>query len=256
MFFRLSFSAILVCCVLKVISVAYAQDPPTALNVCGDGRVSLGEVCDDGNVIGGDGCRYDCQKIEICGDGTQDIGEDCDDGNLVDGDGCGPTCTPSFCGNGVLDPGEECDNSDDRCFGCRNFSCENGDPNCVRATCGNGVLEAREQCDDGNLINSDDCVGCRVATCGDGLLKDYNKNGQFEPGDEQCDDGNTISNDGCSASCAPDINTMPRKKNPIKVPIIGGPLRTLAFSGALFGAIGAVLVFVVASGFTGEPGGS
>src|SRR5512147_1551934 len=63
---------------------------------CGDGKIdsSLGEECDDGNRIGGDGCSGIC-KIEpnwncpnagepckpriVCGDGVRDTGEACDD---------------------------------------------------------------------------------------------------------------------------------------------------------------------------------
>jgi cysteine-rich repeat protein len=55
---------------------------------CGDGVVDRGEVCDDGNIASGDGCRFDCLKIESCGDGALDDGEACDDGNGNDGDLC------------------------------------------------------------------------------------------------------------------------------------------------------------------------
>jgi hypothetical protein len=37
----------------------------------------VGEVCDDGNRIGGDGCRADCLGTEACGDGLVDVGEYC-----------------------------------------------------------------------------------------------------------------------------------------------------------------------------------
>lgn len=61
---------------------------------CGDGKLGLGEACDDGaNNVGGYGrCNPDCTLGEYCGDGKQQAGEDCDDGNSVDGDGCGSTC--------------------------------------------------------------------------------------------------------------------------------------------------------------------
>jgi cysteine-rich repeat protein len=45
----------------------------------------------------------------VCGDGTLDVGEVCDDANLVDGDGCDSNCTPTGCGNGVVTVGETCD---------------------------------------------------------------------------------------------------------------------------------------------------
>lgn len=55
---------------------------------CGDGILDSGEVCDDGNNMSGDGCRYDCQKVEVCGDSVKDSGEGCDDGNTTRWDGC------------------------------------------------------------------------------------------------------------------------------------------------------------------------
>ena len=82
---------------------------------CGNGVVDAGEVCDDGNIIDGDGCSHDCQSrrraatassirgeraattatptarrwlladlqaVEICGNGVDaTAGEVCDDGN-------------------------------------------------------------------------------------------------------------------------------------------------------------------------------
>ena len=34
--------------------------------VCGDGHInSVGEVCDDGNYVGGDGCDATCDTIEL-----------------------------------------------------------------------------------------------------------------------------------------------------------------------------------------------
>src|SRR4051812_20940949 len=42
---------------------------------CGDSILELGEVCDDGNRVSGDGCRADCRKVETCNDGVIDQGE-------------------------------------------------------------------------------------------------------------------------------------------------------------------------------------
>jgi cysteine-rich repeat protein len=69
-----------------------AAPPDAAPEVCGDGVVAGGEICDDGNQVSGDGCRADCSGAEICGDGRLDVGEDCDDGNHVNGDGCRADC--------------------------------------------------------------------------------------------------------------------------------------------------------------------
>ena len=61
--------------------------------ICGDGIVSLGEECDDGDNDGGYGeCAPGCTLGAFCGDGIVQEGEDCDDGNNVDGDGCGSAC--------------------------------------------------------------------------------------------------------------------------------------------------------------------
>lgn len=61
---------------------------------CGNGLVDLGEACDDGNVVGGDGCSADCRSAEGCGDGVTDprFGEQCDDHNLASHDGCSTDC--------------------------------------------------------------------------------------------------------------------------------------------------------------------
>ena len=76
---------------------------------CGDGvlqAAALGEACDDGNSVSGDGCSADCieqnysclvpgQKCEStvkCGDGKVTGTETCDDGNADAKDGCDATC--------------------------------------------------------------------------------------------------------------------------------------------------------------------
>jgi len=61
---------------------------------CGNGELqeALGEECDDGNTVDGDGCSADC-RLEYCGDGIiNNIDEECDDGNNVDGDSCSSSC--------------------------------------------------------------------------------------------------------------------------------------------------------------------
>ncbi len=78
--------------------------------VCGDGVRDVGEECDDGDNVSGDGCSAACNIEAYCGDGALDPGEACDDGNNADNDGCSRTCTVEpICGDGNLDPGEACD---------------------------------------------------------------------------------------------------------------------------------------------------
>ena len=82
------------------------------MDVCGDGEQDLGEDCDDGNNVGGDGCAPDCLSTEECGNGIVDAaaGEECDDGNLIGGDLCDGDCqviVSSVCGNEVIDLGDD-----------------------------------------------------------------------------------------------------------------------------------------------------
>jgi fibro-slime domain-containing protein len=161
---------------------------------CGDGKLTEDEACDDGNLIGGDGCADNCLGVEpgyscspagsachvvaLCGDGLVSSNEMCDDGNLTAGDGCSARCK--------LELGYKCD----------------GKPSaCSKTTCGDSRREGAEACDDGNTIPLDGCSAtCQAepdcshssctSDCGDGLLIN-----------EACDDGNVLNGDGCSADC-------------------------------------------------------
>lgn len=97
-------------------------------NVCGDGTIGTGEQCDDGNVIGDDGCSATCLDetvASICGNFILEPPEACDDGNVANNDGCSATCQFEL-------------------------------PIPVLG-CGNAIREIGEQCDDGNLHNLDGC---------------------------------------------------------------------------------------------------
>nr|WP_276603912.1 DUF4215 domain-containing protein [Nannocystis pusilla] len=95
-------------------------------------------------------------------------------------------CEASACGDGDIGPGETCDdgNSDDT------DECVA----CQQASCGDGfVWSGEEDCDDGNDIDTDDCTNaCEPADCGDGIVWE---------GEEECDDGNQVDTDGCSNAC-------------------------------------------------------
>ena len=90
------------------------DNPLAALSAppdCGDGVLNDDEACDDGGVVGGDGCLANCRAIEegficptagqpcnafaVCGDGFTRFPEQCDDGNLAAGDGCSDNCKVS-----------------------------------------------------------------------------------------------------------------------------------------------------------------
>ena len=121
---------------------------------CGDGIISAGEECDDGNTADGDGCDMNCIEEmlwicsgepsmcvqEICGDGVITRSEECDDNNMADGDGCSAACA------------EEMD-----------FVCA-GEPSvCTPDVCGDGILSVNEDCDDNNLVDGDGCdMACEV----------------------------------------------------------------------------------------------
>jgi len=158
---------------------------------CGNANVDPGEVCDDGNIIDGDGCSADCKSREGCGDGivNKGNGEVCDDGNNTNGDGCSKNCrSVEVCGNNVVDPGETCDDGNRKSNdGCK-ADCSS------KEECGNGTLDDHltinpEVCDDGNTINNDGCSNNCASNeaCG---------NGAVDKG-EQCDDDNESNNDGC-----------------------------------------------------------
>ncbi len=161
--------------------------------VCGNGLLDPGEVCDDGNAVSGDGCNATCTSEEYCGNGVVDAraGEQCDDGNLVAGDGCSATCElegSGECGDGTVGPDEQCDDGNTQ-------SGDGCDDQCqleASETCGDGTVDPGEECDDGNTEAGDGCgPSCRTEACGNGVL---------DPG-EVCEDGNTTSGDGCSADC-------------------------------------------------------
>ncbi|MBD3313854.1 PKD domain-containing protein, partial [Candidatus Woesearchaeota archaeon] len=128
---------------------------------CGDSTVDIGETCDDGNTISGDGCDSSCQT-EFCGDGTTQtfIGEQCDDGNNAGGDGCSAICTIEgwpvpTCGDGNIDSGEQCD-SGVGAHSCSDFDSFTG-----------GTLTCSD-C----MFNTTQCTGAGIVngTCGDNII--------------------------------------------------------------------------------------
>ncbi len=183
---------------------------------CGNTVVDTGEECDDGNLVGGDGCDAEC-LCEFCGDGILNNGtvvaecglqsgivEECDDGVGNDdsaADACRTDCTLAHCGDGVTDTGETCDDGDETVTD----SCPDGPAGtCVPAACGDpfvcsdgdcttGPGSGPEECDDNNASNTDACLNtCTDAACGDTFVR---------TGVEDCDDGNAVGGDCCGGSC-------------------------------------------------------
>eukprot|EP00347_Sterkiella_histriomuscorum_P013733 403363576 len=126
------------------------------IEICGDSiRINntVG-LCDDGNVVSGDGCSKICDIetgwtcsggsptsrdacVETCGDGLSVGGLECDDGNILNGDGCSSTCTVEL-----------------------GFYCEGGSAfaaDTCKEICGDGLNMKKYQCDDNNIIDGDGC---------------------------------------------------------------------------------------------------
>ena len=140
-----------------------------------------------------------CFDDPIDNPSTSEAGTSSGDGDgdpSGDGDGDPTTTAGDECGDGIIDAGEDCDD------GGASATC---DADCTLAMCGDGTwnMIADEACDDGNEDNSDACVMCQLATCGDGFV--------FE-GEEQCDDGNDNEEDDCDNDCQP--TTDPQCQEP------------------------------------------
>lgn len=176
-----------------------------------------GSCTDDGNQ-----CTNDVCSAGVCTHPSRPNGTTCDDGLFCTvNDTCqGGTCTagaPRTCADGNACTSDVCDETNDVCV---------NDP--ITPCCGNGVTETGEACDDANTVNTDACVNCQAARCGDGFVQtgvetcDLGAANSDAPnatcrtncmparcGDgildtargEQCDDGNTTPADGCSATC-------------------------------------------------------
>jgi cysteine-rich repeat protein len=168
--------------------------------VCGNGRQTRDEACDDGNTLSGDGCSGDCKQIEpgyhcvpgwpcspICGDGVIKAGETCDDGNTRQGDGCSRYC--------LTEPGWDCTSG--VCV--RLPDVDGGGSDGARLSCGDGIRSGAEECDFGK-DNSDLAYGgcntqCMSVGCGDGLVN----------GPEECaladQNGKIDGREGCTFVC-------------------------------------------------------
>lgn len=212
----------------KAVEANYACPTPgmpcVSTMVCGDGLVTGTEQCDDGNKKENDGCSASCAlepgwaclvpgvscSAAACGDGFVAGAEECDDHNTADDDGCSASCklqtTAVTVAPTATSPGKTT---------IVNWACPTPGAPCLNTVCGNGVREGTEQCDDGNTKALDGCSpscqwepscpgGKCVARCGDGLLFDFDGNGDGVV-DEECDDGNTRDGDGCSGTCKKEL---------------------------------------------------
>ena len=166
-----------------------------------------------------------------CGDGIPIIPEMCDDANLIDGDGCSSGCNleagyacsgaPSVCalvpvvgscGDGELNTTEECDDRGE------SGAC---DADCTFATCGDGTINGvrMESCDDSNLIDGDGCnarcmiepMNCGNAVCdADEDCVSCMADCQFEPECIDCvdADGDGFNDSACGGMDCNDSDPM------------------------------------------------
>ena len=136
------------------------------VHICGNGKRSSAEGCDDNNTEPLDGCNalcnveqgwacaaMGCSDLERCGSGVGRMsecspvcgdgrrvswgGEGCDDNNTISGDGCSSTCQVEHgfvCTGGSLTLHDTC-----------------------ASVCGDGACAVDEECDDGNRVGGDGC---------------------------------------------------------------------------------------------------
>ncbi|MFO0756585.1 MAG: hypothetical protein U0359_08850 [Byssovorax sp.] len=90
---------------------------------------------------------------ETCGDGKLDLGEECDEGDKNANTGaCTLACKHAKCGDGFVESGaEECDE------GAQNSNAGTCTLACKVAVCGDGLKAPGEGCDDGNATDADGC---------------------------------------------------------------------------------------------------
>jgi cysteine-rich repeat protein len=144
------------------------------------GPICGNDVCEEGE--DSMNCEGDCPVPDSCGNDV------CDPDQNENFWNCPGDC-PAVCGNDVVEDTEECDDGMD------GVPTESADcnANCTASECGDGVMNtaAGEVCDDGNTSNTDACVMCQPAVCGDGQVQD---------GVEECDDGDADDN-ACNSMC-------------------------------------------------------
>ncbi|MCH2107994.1 MAG: fibro-slime domain-containing protein [Polyangiaceae bacterium] len=120
-----------------------AGEPCKQFAICGDGKQTWPEQCDDGpERANGDGCNSNC-KLEI--------GWKCE--------GSPSSCSQTTCGDGVVEGAEMCEPSlTEGCTAECQFAPQCNGRGACSSACGDGlVLGQNEQCDDGNNLSGDGC---------------------------------------------------------------------------------------------------
>lgn len=131
------------------------------------------------------GPRVDAGADEAttCGNGTTELPELCDDGDLVDGDGCDSNCTPTGCGNGITTSGEQCDDGNAVGGDCCDAACQleaNGSP-CDDAT----PCTTADACSAGTCAGAEEpAPACKTALAGQLQIKDRTLVGGVDAGNQ------------------------------------------------------------------------
>lgn len=119
---------------------------------CSDGKVNpeLGEVCDDGNKLPGDGCDPTCKPEPVpAAPGTLVISEIMPDPDSVN-DEKGEWFE-------VYNPTKVAIDMTGWHFADATYPAPNADNHLITPACGNSRTEASEKCDDGNVVSGDGC---------------------------------------------------------------------------------------------------
>ncbi|CEL97712.1 unnamed protein product [Vitrella brassicaformis CCMP3155] len=182
----------------------------------------VGQQCDDGNLVNGDGCSVFCE-IER--------GYFCHEDSATSDtlpEGGGPAislsvCHP-LCGDMMIKDTEQCDGDTRSADGCAYPNCtveegwvcpmraEVGEGQPCVPICGDGRKLGLEECDDGNTHNDDGCSSsCTIEPfweCAIDIMTEARRSTCFPicgdgytAGGESCDDMNIVGGDGCSPSC-------------------------------------------------------
>jgi cysteine-rich repeat protein len=190
---------------------------------CGNGIVEPGELCDDGNIVSGDGCRADCQSDERCGNAVLDPqrneGCDCGDGSQSSlPPGCtgpnsdttpGATCTSQCkivgCGDGAINGLEQCEGTNLGGKTCADVGFYGGTLQCNAQLCRFDTSGCTGTCGD-NTINdpSEKCDGTDLAG------KDCTDFGFYTPGGLACTSFCSFDTAACSGgSCGDGVKNGP-----------------------------------------------
>lgn len=125
----------------------------------------------DASLVSGGDDFCDLPTLIVCGDGCRDVGEECDDGNNVTGDGCSCNCHLEFsyptCGNGICEWGEPILKGATACMSdcCDAVHCWAPTPDPGPPFCGDCIVQGPEECDDANTEEGDGCNNICRRTC-------------------------------------------------------------------------------------------